>query len=178
MKKDKVSMEEMLQHFENEWDIHDLKEDHEQRFLTKQKEKRQTKNYWYPIAVAASLLLLIGLYMTINDLKTKNDFRLASVETQRTDSVFSAILQVELNQIKERKSPRNEKIIDDALLQMKQMDEDYAKIKQELIEKGENKQIIYALIHNYKVRIEFLENVLQQLNNVEKLNTISYEKTI
>jgi septal ring factor EnvC (AmiA/AmiB activator) len=178
MKKTDDAIEKMFDHFEDQWDIQELPQDHNERFLNKQKSRNRTKSTWYQLSIAASILLLVGLFFFLNKNKPTNDFKLASAETQRTDSVFNAMVQNELLQIKEKKSPLNEKIVNDALKQMQQMDADYEKIKKELVENGENKQIIYAMIHNFKTRIEFLENVLKQLENTEKLNTTNHEKTI
>ena len=61
---------------------------------------------------------------------------------------------------------------------MQQFDADYEKIKSELNKNGENKQIIYAMINNFKTRISFLESVLDQINSTEKLNTTTHEKTM
>ena len=64
------------------------------------------------------------------------------------------------------------------MVQMKVLDADYEKIKQDLIKNGENKQIIYAMIRNLKTRISFLENVLNQINTTEKLITTTDENTL
>ena len=88
------------------------------------------------------------------------------------------MIQYEWDKIKEKKSPLNEKIIADAMVQMKVLDADYEKIKQDLIKNGENKQIIYAMIRNLKTRISFLENVLDQINTTEKLITTTDENTL
>jgi len=178
MKKTNDHMEKMFENFENQWDIHELSSDHNERFLAKQKSKKQPKTVWYPLSIAASILLLFGLFFIFNKVEPKHDFALVSAETQKTDSIFSAMVRDELIQINKKKSPLNEKIVNDAFQQMQLMDADYEKIKKELIENGENKQIIYAMIHNFKTRIEFLENVLVQLNNAEKLNTTTHEKTM
>ncbi len=178
MKKNTDPLENIFERFENQWDIKELPAKHNERFIEKQKMRNRTTKRWYSLSIAASIVIILGLFVFLNQEQSKQNFKLASVETQKTDSVFTAMVQHELAQINERKSPLNEKIIADALVQMKQMDADYEKIKQELVENGENKQIIYAMIHNFKTRIEFLENVLEQLKNTEKLNTTSHEKTI
>ena len=178
MKKTNDPIEQLFGNFENQWDIQELPNQHQERFLTRQKSRDQIKSKRYQMSIAAAILLLVGWFFLLNKNKPTNDFKLASAETQRTDSVFNAMVQNELLQIKEKKSPLNEKIVNDALKQMQQMDADYEKIKRELAENGENKQIIYAMIHNFKTRIEFLEKVLKQLENTEKLNTTNHEKTI
>lgn len=178
MKKTEDSIAEIFKKFENQWDVQELLSNHSERFLIKQKSSKNTKTAWYPLPIAVSILLLVGLFFIFNKAEPTNDFTLVSAETQRTDSIFSAMVQKELMEINKKKSPLNEKIINDALKQMQLMDADYEKIKKELINNGESQQIIYAMIHNFKTRIEFLENVLLQLNNAEKLNTTYHEKTI
>jgi hypothetical protein len=178
MKKTEDSIIEIFKKFENQWDIQELPSNHSERFLIKQKSSKHPKTEWYPLPIAVSILLLVGLFYLFNKAEPTNDFRLASAETQRTDSIFSVMVQNELMEINKKKSPLNKKIVNDALKQMQLMDADYEKIKKEIIENGESQQIIYAMIHNFKTRIEFLENVLLQLNNAEKLNTTYHEKTI
>jgi len=63
-------------------------------------------------------------------------------------------------------------------VQMKILDEDYEKIKQELLKNGENKQIIHAMIRNLQTRISFLENVLEHLESNEKLQNATDEKIL
>jgi ribosomal protein L22 len=108
----------------------------------------------------------------------EKDFKFASIETKQTDSIFTVIIERELEKIKEKKSPENEKIITDALLQMKRLDKDYEKIIQELEANGESKPIINALISNLQIRISFLQEVLQHIENNEKLKNISDEQIL
>ena len=178
MKNKENQLDEIFKHFENQWDICELQSDHENKFIRKQYASERNRRYYFPLAIAATILLLFGLFIFTSKNSDRHNLSQASTETQKTDSVFNAMLQFELQKMKEKKSPLNEKIINDALLQIEKMDQDYEKIKLELLENGENQQIIYALIHNYKVRIDFLERVLKQLNNTEKLNITTDEKTI
>jgi hypothetical protein len=179
MKKNHDTLEDVFKKWEDQWDIQELDENHYDRFAAKQSRRNNKKKYWYSLSVAASILIIIGCFTLFNhhDEPVKN-LSLASRETQQTDSIFTSMIKMELDKIKEKRSPVNEKIIADALVQMKVLDADYEKIKQELIKNGENKQIIYAMLRNLKTRISFLENVLDQINNTEKLITTTDEKTI
>jgi cellobiose phosphorylase len=58
---------------------------------------------------------------------------------------------------------------------MKNLDKDYDTIIQELEANGESKPIINALISNLQIRISFLQNVLQHIENNEKLKNIPNE---
>jgi hypothetical protein len=181
MKKNHDTLEDVFKKLEHQWDIEELDDNHYDRFAAKQSRRNQKKKYWYSLSVAASIAILIGCFTFFNQLnhpEPVKNLSLASRETQQTDSIFTSMIKMELEKIKEKKSPATEKIIADALAQMKVLDADYEKIKQELIKNGENKQIIYAMIRNLKTRISFLENVLDQINNTEKLIITTDEKTI
>ncbi len=168
----------MFHDYENQWDIHDLESNHSERFIAKQNRKNKSNRKWHSASIAASILIVIGLFTVFNKKEATNKPLLASAETIKTDSIFTVMVRYELKKIQEKNSPLNEKIIKDALFQMQQFDADYEKIKLELNKNGENKQIIYALINNFKTRISFLESVLDQLNSTEKLNTTTHEKTM
>ncbi len=179
MKKNHDTLEDVFKKWEGDWDLYELDAGHYDRFAAKQSRRNNKQKYWYPLSVAASILIIIGCFTLFNQTNEPvKNLSLASRETQQTDSIFSSMIKMELDKIKEKKSPATEKIIADALVQMKVLDADYEKIKQELIKNGENKQIIYAMIRNLKTRISFLENVLDQINNTEKLITTTDEKTI
>ncbi|MEG1025898.1 MAG: anti-sigma factor, partial [Flavobacterium sp.] len=94
------------------------------------------------------------------------------------DSIFSILIKNELVKLKEKNSPENEQIINDALKQMKVFDADYEKIIKEVQKNGENKQIIYAMISNLQTRISFLQTVLQRIEENENLKNTSHEKTL
>jgi hypothetical protein len=178
MKEQHDPIADVLKKFENQWDIQELDENHYDRFLAKRSKKSKAKKYWYQLSIAASILVLVGYFSLFNKNETPKNLTFASRETQQTDSIFTCMIQYEWDKIKEKKSPLNEKIIADAMVQMKVLDADYEKIKQDLIKNGENKQIIYAMIRNLKTRISFLENVLNQINTTEKLITTTDENTL
>ncbi|MFT3796407.1 anti-sigma factor [Flavobacterium sp.] len=178
MKNDKL--DDLFENLQGQWDIHEPDENHYDRFLEKQSRRRKGKNYWYSLSIAASILLLVGFFTFFNGNANKapqrTDLQFASKQTRETDSIFTAMIRFELEKVKQKKSPINEKIVSDALIQMEALDKDYEKIKQELIRNGESKQIIHAMIQNLKTRIAFLEDVLEHIENTEKLST--HENTI
>ena len=153
-----------------------MESNHADRFLEKLNAKKSKRNYGLSIAIAASVAILIGISLFYNTNEKSSDLRFASKETKQTDSIFSVLIEKQLAKIKEKKSPENEKIINDALKQMKALDADYEKIITELEKNGESKQIIYALISNLQTRISFLQNVLQHIEENEKRKTIYHEK--
>jgi cytoskeletal protein RodZ len=178
MKMKNEKLDQLFENFENQWDVQELENDHRERFSKKLTQKKQKRNYSFIYAIAASIVVLLGISLFYNNNEKPQNLKFASSETRQTDSVFTVLIENQLKKIKAKESPENEKIISDALLQMKAMDSDYEKIKTELEINGESKQIIYAMISNLQTRISFLQNVMQHIEDNEKLKTISDEKTI
>ncbi|MCK8142577.1 anti-sigma factor [Flavobacterium sp. I-SCBP12n] len=178
MKKENKKIDNLFQKLEHQWDIAELEKDHGERFLNKLNTKKQSKKYFFPLTIAASIAVLLGIFVFYTSEVKSKEFQFASKETRQTDSIFSVIIQKELDKIKKKKSPENKKIITDALKQMKVLDQDYDKILQELKTNGESKQIIYAMISNLQTRISFLQTVLQHIEENEQSKQIHDEKTI
>jgi hypothetical protein len=177
MKNEKDNLDELFNRFENQWDIQELNSDHQMAFLQKLNKKEPKKRYWFVTAIAASIVLMLGVSLFYKNEKPK-EFKFASKETKRTDSIFNILIDNELIKLKEKNSPENQQIINDAMNQMKAFDADYQKIINELQKNGENKQIIYAMISNLQTRISFLQTVLKRIEDNEKLKNTSNEKTL
>jgi hypothetical protein len=177
MKNENEKLDQLFENLENQWDVHEMDDDHLQRFSNKLTLKKQKKSYSSIYAIAASIVVLLGISLFYTNNEKPRDLKFASTETKQTDSIFTVLIGNELEKIKAKKSPENEKIISDALKQMKALDSDYEKIKHELEINGESKPIIYAMINNLQTRISFLQSVLQQLENSEKLKNLHDEKT-
>lgn len=178
MKKENDNLDQLFKKFENQWDVQEMNSDHQLDFLNKlNNKKKPKKNYYAVLGIAASIVLLLGISVFYNNEKPK-EYKFASKETKRTDSIFSILIDNELVKLKEKSSPENEQIIKDALKQMKVFDTDYQKIINELEKNGENKQIIYAMINNLQTRISFLQTVLQRIEENENLKNTTHEKTL
>ncbi|NRT15787.1 putative membrane protein YhiD involved in acid resistance [Flavobacterium sp. 28A] len=177
MRNENEKLDQMFDEHRYQWDTEHLELNHEQRFLKKLKKQNPIQKYFFQITVAATILILLGICTFYKAEEKSNTFEFASKETKQTDSIFTVLIANQLNKIQEKKSPENEKIISDALKQMKQLDNDYNKIIIELQKNGENKVIINALISNLQIRISFLQNVLQHIETNEKLISLKDEKT-
>ena len=179
MKKENENLDQLFKKFENQWDVEEMNPDHQLDFMNKlNNEKKPKKNYYAVWGIAASIVLLLGISVFYNASQKPKEFKFASNETKRTDSIFNILIDNELVKLKEKSSPENEQIINDALKQMKVFDADYQKIINELQKNGENKQIIYAMISNLQTRISFLQTVLQRIEENENLKNTTHEKTL
>lgn len=178
MKKENDELDQLFNKFENQWDVREMSSDHQVDFLNKLNKKQPKRKNYAVWAIAASIVLFLGVSIFYNNNEKPKELKFASNETKRTDSIFSILIKNELVKLKEKNSPENEQIINDALKQMKVFDADYEKIIKEVQKNGENKQIIYAMISNLQTRISFLQTVLQRIEENENLKNTSHEKTI
>ena len=178
MRNENEKLDQLFENLENKWDIQELDTQHANRFLEKLVLKKRKKNFGVLYAIAASVVVLLGITLFYPNADQHEELKFASKETKQTDSIFTVLIQNELEKIQTKKSPENEKIINDALQQMKSLDSDYEKIKHELEVNGESKPIIYAMISNLQTRISFLQNVLQRIEETEQLKNLNNEKTI
>jgi len=171
-------LDQLFENFENQWDIQELDDQHRNRFSEKLTLKKRKRNFGLIYTVAASGAILLGITLFYPKADEHKELKFASKETKQTDSIFTVLIERQLAQIEAKKSPENEKIINDALKEMKKMDCDYEKIKHELEVNGECKPIIYAMINNLQTQISFLQNVLQHIEQTEKIKNLKNEKTL
>ena len=178
MKKENEKLDGLFEKFNQQWDIEEIRENHKQRFLNKLNSTKSIRTYLLPLTIAASIVLFLGLSLFYNNDDKKNELQFASRETKQTDSIFTIIINRELEKLKDKRSPENKKIITDALIQMKVLDQDYEKIIKELETNGENKQIIYAMLNNLQTRISFLQTVLKHIEKNEQSLQFPNETTL
>lgn len=180
MKKDKI--ENLFERLRPKMDIELPKLGHEVRFLDKlsKKEKTRKKIVWRPIAVAASLLFIVGiLYIFQSKKETKSsEWKNASAKTKETHDYFTSVIEKELTTLKEKETKETAPIIDDALDQMNILEADYNKILLELQKNGDTKQLLHAMILNFQTRISFLEDILQKIEIIKNQKSIQHEKSI
>ena len=98
-----------------------------------------------------------------------------SPQVQETQDYFSSVIQSELKNLKEQKNPMTTVLITDALHEMKKLETDYEKLKKEIAKNGENKQVVFAMITNMQTRISFLQQVMEQVEQLNNFNTNTNE---
>ncbi|MCB0472016.1 MAG: hypothetical protein KDC69_02690 [Flavobacteriaceae bacterium] len=146
------------------------------RDIEKPKSRRHT---WLWMAAAASVALLIGI--AIGNYNQKQGLDLADVSPQmkETQNFFVSTIQTEMEQIALKRNNDNAKIIDDSFEQLRILEENYKQLTFELQKSNEDNRVIYAMISNFQQRIDVLQNLLQQLNELQNIkNTIDNGKII
>lgn len=185
MEKDKLYT--LFENFKDEFDVENPNEGHELRFLSKLKNgetasvkfKYSRTSFWKPfMAVAASVILCVSILTVIQNKTQTNDLASISPELSETQEFFTTTIAQELSVLINERSPKTEAIINDALAQINILEQEYEKLKIDLNESGDDKRVIYAMISNFQNRIDLLQNVLKQIEEVKQLNNKYNENNI
>jgi hypothetical protein len=157
------------------------KEGHERRFLAKLEAsgKKKTKTiFWKPFAVAASFLVLFAAgFYTVSLTPAEEGLARVSPEMKETQNFFVTTINNELANIQKEVSPATEAVINDALKQLEILENEYEKLKVDLVKSANDKRVVYAMITNFQNRIALLENVLQQIEKIKELKS-NHDETI
>lgn len=181
---EKNNLNSLFDDLKNQFDIETPQNNHEQRFLDKLKSneiastevKKISRFNWKPfLAIAASIIICLGLFTTLQNEPEDLDLASVSPEMSETQDFFTVTIENELKKLNKERSPLTEQIITDALVQIQLLETDYKKLKTDLTESGKNQRVIYAMISNFQNRIDILNTVLEQIETIKELKTNTNE---
>jgi hypothetical protein len=185
MKNEKQDLDNLFAQFNGQWDTEEPANGHEDRFLDRLENKNKKKKgllLLLAMPTAAAILIMFGIWTIYNPgSEIPAGKQTAAVKlspkTQEAQSYFKGIIQKELAKVEKEDSPETKMLVKDALLRMDALEKDYEKLNNEVLTKGENKQIIHAMITNLQTRISFLEDVLTKIENIKKLKENYHENS-
>ncbi|NVJ88616.1 MAG: hypothetical protein HWD82_04165 [Flavobacteriaceae bacterium] len=174
-------MEDKLNTFfsDNNFDLQEPQAGHLERFERKLNRSSNEKKYsWKWLSVAASIVLLIGFYL--GSLQQPKTFDLADVspKMEEVQNYFIRTINQELKTIEKNRSLNTETVIESALNELEELEESYALFVEELNKNRNQAKIINAMIKNYQQRLQILENVLQQIEQIKNPKIIDNETFI
>lgn len=176
MKKD--GLEELFDRLQGEFDIEEPRDGHEQRFIEKLSRSQgvvsmQRKNvtWWKPLSIAASIALICAIGFQLFNEKPTIDEQVVEIapEVSETQFYFASLIEEQVQELRSAKSPQNEQLVDDTLLQLAKLESDYQKLEQDLINGGNSKIILNAMIINFQTRIDLLKDVLTNIEEIKNL---------
>jgi len=166
--------------FNKDFDIAEPAMGHFDRF-----EKRISKpilkkknNSWKWITIAASIVLLFGVWLGQNLQPDRLELADVSPKMEETQTYFTSVIKTEIQKINNQKTPENQKMIADAFTRMDNLETQYLKLTKELKESDADKRVIFAMISNFQQRIEILKNLLEQMEYLEQIKTTKNEEYI
>lgn len=167
------------QFFKNtDFDIEEPRFGHLERFQDKLKNPaKKKKSFSYKwMSVAASVTLIVGFWLGAN--LTNNTLVLADVspEMQEAEMFFVSTIKQELRTIEKFRNPTTERVIEDALNQLEKLDDKYQDLVKALNKSNSDRRVVYAMISNYQNRIEILQDVLTQIDEIKNLKVNSNDE--
>ncbi len=183
MKKDEL--DHLFDRLGGEFDTAAPSDSHKAKFLEKLQQnpvassKPKTKvhrlDWWKPLLVAASILLVAGVFYTSNMQTETKQLADISPEMSEAQAFFTRTIEKELFEIEKLNTPATAKLVDDAMARMKDLEDQYKGLQNDLTESGEDKRVIYAMIDNFQNRIDLLQQVLEHMEAIKVLNTLQPE---
>ncbi len=172
---EKNNLEDLFNNLQGQLDTHEPHIGHRERFLDKLNTKdtvvKKGINWWKHLSIAASVVLVVTLSLTQfkNDSTRQEQVAEISPEVSNTQVYFASLIQEQVKSIQKESTPETKKVIDDALLQLKKLEANAAKLEQDLINGGNTKLILSAMIRNFQTRIDLLQDVQNQIEAIKKL---------
>ena len=184
-KKDHIT--NLFERLQDEFDIERPNLGHQERFLTKLQQPQDTSQkdtskpvilftWWKQIAAACVILLSLGIFIGTQLNASANGTEVTlSTEVQKSHVYFASLIEKEVAKVKAAEDEDTKEIVQDALAQLERLEKDYNNLKKQLIERGEDKRILHAMVTNFQLRIDLLESVLTQ---IDELKLFKNEPTI
>ncbi len=175
---EKDTIKDLFENLTGEFDVNEPNKGHELRFLDKLKanditlsdDKKSSGFNWRPfLAIAASVVICFGVFVTLQNQPKVLDLASVSPELSKTQDFFTVTIENELKKLTKERSPLTDQIINDALKQIEILEKEYQNLKTDLTKSGNDQRVIYAMITNFQNRIDILNTVLEQIEDVKQL---------
>ena len=187
MKKDNLQV--LFDKLQNDLDFAEPANGHQQRFLDILNKSKgvetiptERKHSWiriFSIAATIAILLSIGIAKFNTSSSIEEKVAQISPEASKTQFYFASLIEEQVKELNSEKSLENERIINDAMIQLKKLETNYSKMEQDLLNGGNSKLILSAMITNFQTRIELLNEVMIQIENIKTIkNTNDANYTI
>ena len=182
----KDNLNTLFENLNEDFNIEEPNTGHQQRFFDKLngqntvavKNRKPVRALWRPlIGVAASVVLLVSVFIGVQQDSNVKDLASISPEMATTQDFFTNAISSELEKLNSEESPEFQDLIVDALFQIKLLEENYQQLKSDLSTSGDDKRVIYAMISNFQSRIDLLQNVVEQIDELKQPKTEQNENS-
>jgi hypothetical protein len=180
-------LDKIIQENRSEFDSFEPGDGHFERFEQKlkefnKKEKTFTIGYILKAAVVAILVILSGLWVYDNfEPRTNNGIALSEISPEygEVEMYYTHLVNQkygEINQFQFMDSTQKSMLMHE----LNEMDSIYANLKKDLRTNPNDQRVINAMIQHYQLKVEVMNQILQQLQqaqNINKQKSENYEST-
>ncbi len=186
MKDRKDNIDQLFERLQGQFDLEVPNLGHQDRFLEKLQQQQGTiglktkrRTWWKPLSIAASVAVIAVLALQVFNIRPNIKQQVVEIapEVSNTEFYFASLIEEQVQLLKNEKTPENAKLVDDTLMQLQNLEDDYKRLEQDLVNGGDSKIILNAMINNFQIRIDLLKEVLGSIENIKNLNTY-YDENI
>ncbi len=179
----KKNIDQLYKSMEGSFDVNQTPEGHEKRFLDRLNatavEPKKSRSWWKPVSIAASIAVIIGLGFSMRGgAQEQADLASVSPEMEQTQTFFTTAINSEIQKLKSFESPETKALVTDALKQINVLETEYQQLRIDLVESGNDKRVIHAMIANFQNRIDLLEQMVTMVEDIKNLKLNENEITI
>ncbi|MEJ2163404.1 MAG: hypothetical protein P8X60_08850 [Robiginitalea sp.] len=179
-------IESLFEELSGSFDVASPPEGHRERFLNRLDRANQQGNadggtpWWRHLSIAASIALLLAasVFLFRPEPTLENQVAEISPEVSETSMYFAGLVSRQIEVLKEMSSPETEPLIEDTLLQLEKLESNYLNLEQDLIEGGNSKMILSAMIQNFQTRIDLLQDVMVRIEEVKQFKNENHENNV
>lgn len=175
----KNNIDELFLNLKGSFDIEEPETGHQNRFLEKLQGNdhkvvtiSKRKNSWRkPLSIASSIALISFLTITGLNYKATTEEQVAKIspEVSKSQIYFTSLIKEQIKELEKENTPETKKIIEDTLFQLNKLEKNYTQLEQDLLNGGNSKLILSAMITNFQTRIDLLNEVLAQIDRIKNL---------
>ena len=175
---EKEDLEHLFDRLKGQFDTETPEIGHQKRFLAKLEATGGIHSvggkgikWWKPLSIAASIAILSVIGINQFRSETTLDEKVAEIspEVSRTEFYFASLIGEQIQELEGKSTPETRRIIDDTMVQLKKLENDYEQLEQDLINGGNSKLILSAMITNFQTRMDLLKEVLSKIETIKKL---------
>lgn len=159
------------------FDSNEPEDGHFERFhnkLNKDKKMKSTKNifYWLKLAAVAVIVITLSVFSYLEIISgdvgnTANDVSLSDVsaEYKEVEEYYKTELETKITELNQLQCDKGSLPKDEIMNEFKSIDNLYNSLKKDLKKNQGNQQIINAMINCYQMKVEVLEQIINQVND-------------
>jgi len=123
----------------------------------------------FAIAASIAVLFTVGLVAVQSGPSAKDQLAEISPEAANTEFYFASLIEEQVKVLQEESTPETKAMVDDTMLQLRKLENDYNTLEKDLLEGGNSKLILSAMITNFQTRIDLLQEVLDKIDTIKIL---------
>lgn len=116
--------------------------------------------------IAAMVVLALGLAWVAHD-TSEPKMAGTNSEWQETESFYETQIDEKMQALEAKRSELDHAVFDD----LEMLDKAFKELKEDLEDNADNEEVIEAMIQNYRIKLQLLEEILQEIGTDETKNS-------